>query len=694
MGDHEPLEDRHMRTSHLTTAAALALGLAVATPQAPAQDDAPLIAREVLFGNPSNASPKISPDGTKLSFLAPADGVLNVWVAPVDDLPAARPVTRDAGRGIRVYHWAYTDRHILYLRDEGDRENARLYCVDVVSNHETALTPAVALAPDGAPLHPVTARIQHISHKYPHDIVIGLNDRDPQYHDLYVVNIDTGEMVQLQQNGGYLGFHTDDDYSVRFTMRLTPDGGNEILKMNDDGAWESFTKIELADLFTTGVIDFDKTGEHVYMVDSRGRDTAAVTSLHLEKGSTKTLAKDRDADVSGGVLMHPTEKTIQAVSSTYERKDWQVLDKDVKGDFKYLGKLVDGELSILSQTLDNQQWIVAYETPDGPVRYYRYDRPGQIAHFLFADRPELENLPLATMHSAVIKSRDRQNLVSYYTLPVSADPRGRGKPKQRLPMVVWVHGGPWWRDTWGYDPVHQWLANRGYAVLSVNYRGSSGFGKKFVEAGNREWGGKMQEDLIDAVEWAVKKKIADPDRVAIMGGSYGGYAVLAGLTFTPDQFACGVDIVGPPNLVTFLETIPAVWRPTIDLWASRVGDFRTEEGRSFLSERSPLSYADRISRPLLVAHGAQDPRVQRFETDQIVEILQQRGVPVTYVLYPDEGHGFARPENRISFFAVTEQFLAAHLGGRYEPVGNALAGSSIRIPVGGEQFKGVAGVTR
>jgi dipeptidyl aminopeptidase/acylaminoacyl peptidase len=682
-----------MRICHLMTAAAAALGLTVATPPAPAQDDATLIAREVLFGNPSRASPRLSPDGSMLSFLAPVDGVLNVWVAPVDDPEAARPVTHDTGRGIRIYHWAFTDRHVLYLRDEGERENARLYCVDVVSNHETALTPAVALAPDGSPLHPVTARIQHMSPKYPHDIVVGLNDRDAQYHDLYVVNIDTGEMVQLQQNEGYLGFYTDDDYTVRFATRLTPDGGNEILKMTDDGAWESFTKIDLPDLFTTGVIDFDKTGEHVYMVDSRGRDTAAVTSVDLETGATQTLAKDRDADVSGGVLLHPTEKTLQAVSSTYERKDWQVLDKDLKGDFKYLGKLVDGEMSILSQTLDNQQWIVAYETADGPVRYYRYDRPGQIAHFLFSDRPELEGLPLATMHSEVIKSRDRQHLVSYYTLPVSSDPRGRGKPKKPLPMVVWVHGGPWWRDTWGYDPVHQWLANRGYAVLSVNYRGSSGFGKKFLDAGNREWGGKMQEDLIDAVQWTVKKKIADPDRVAIMGGSYGGYAALAGLTFTPDQFACGVDIVGPPNLVSFLETIPAVWRPTIDLWATRVGDFRTEEGRSFLAQRSPLSFADRITRPLLVAHGARDPRVQRDETDRMVEILQERGVPVTYVLFPDEGHGFARPENRLSFFAVTEQFLAGHLGGRFEPVGDALAGSSIRIPVGGDQFKGLAGVT-
>ncbi len=256
-------------------------------------------------------------------------------------------------------------------------------------------------------------------------------------------------------------------------------------------------------------------------------------------------------------------------------------------------------------------------------------------------------------------------------------------------MVVWVHGGPWWRDRWGFDPIHQWLANRGYAVLSVNFRGSTGFGKKFVNAANREWGGKMHEDLLDAVKWAVKKKIADPDRVAIMGGSYGGYATLVGLTLTPDTFACGVDIVGPSNLITFMEAIPENRTSTIDMWAARVGDHRTEEGRTFLWERSPIAFADRITRPLLIAHGVNDPRVTKAESDQIVAVLQENGVPVTYVVYPDEGHGFAQPENRLAFYAVAEQFLAEHLGGRAEPVGDAFAGSSITIPVGGEQMAGV-----
>jgi dipeptidyl aminopeptidase/acylaminoacyl peptidase len=675
----------------LLTAATLTLGAVSGTPPASAQDDTPLIPREVLFGNPSRASPRLSPDGSKLSFLAPVDGVLNIWVGPVNDPDAASPVTHDGGHGIRFYWWAHTDRHVLYLRDQDGDGSGQLFCVDVVSGQEQALTPDMGRTPAGDMTHEVSARVQHVSHKYPRDIVVALNDRDERYHDLYVVNIDTGELVQLQENNGFLSFHTDDDFNVRFATRLTADGGNEILKLDNAGNWELFTTVGMEDLFTTGVIDFDKDGETVYMVDSRGRDTAAFTSVNIETGATQTLAKDRDADISGGVLIHPTEKTVQAVSSTYKRKDWQILDKSVKDDFKYLRRHVDGELSILSRALDDTQWIVADERDDGPVQYYRYDRGGQSAVFLFTDRPQLEGVALAKMHAEVVKSRDRQNLVSYYTLPVASDRRGKGKPDEPLPMVVWVHGGPWWRDFWGFDPVHQWLANRGYAVLSVNFRGSSGFGKKFVNAGNREWGGRMHEDLLDAVDWAVKKKIADPDRVAIMGGSYGGYATLVGLAFTPDRFACGVDIVGPSNLVTFLDTIPSYWQPTVELWSTRVGDFRTEEGRSFLAQRSPLTFVDQISSPLLIGHGANDPRVKRSESDQIVQSMRAKGIPVTYVIYPDEGHGFARPENRLSFYAVTEHFLSDHLGGRAEPLGDDLADSSIKIPVGGERIAGMAG---
>jgi len=626
-----------------------------------------------------------------LSFLAPVDGVLNVWVGPADDPDQARPVTHDRSHGIRIYRWAYTNDHILFLKDEDEGGNGswRLYCVNLVTENEVALSPATSTTPGRS--HGVTARIQHVSYKYPEDVVIGLNDRDPNYHDLYVANIETGELIELQRNDGMVRFYTDDDYSVRMASRLLADGGHELLVMNLDGDWESFTKIPMEDLLTTGVLGFDKGGNAVFMIDGRGRDTAVLKSVDLRTGTGKTLVKNRDADISGGVLIHPTQRIVQAASSTNLRREWHIIDNSVKGDFAYLKGVATGELSVLSRSLDDTQWIVAYEADDGPVRYYRYDRPGETAHFLFTNRPELEGLTLAPMYDVMIKSRDRQTMVSYYTLPPwTIHRRGKGRPSSRLPMVLWVHGGPWARDHWGYDAVHQWLANRGYAVLSVNFRGSVGFGKKFVNAGNREWGRRMQDDLLDAVKWAIKKKIADRDRIAIMGGSYGGYATLMALATAPDRFACGVDIAGPSNLVTFLNTMSTTWQPTVEMWATRVGDSRTEEGRSFLLQRSPLTFVDQITKPLLIGQGAVDPRVRRAESEQIVQTLQDKGIPVTYVVYPDEGHGFARPENRLSFFAVAEAFLGEHLGGRVEPVGNDFDQSSITIPTGD---KYVAGVT-
>jgi dipeptidyl aminopeptidase/acylaminoacyl peptidase len=664
--------------------AVLALG-AAGTP-ALAQDPTPLIPRDVLFAGPEKASPRLSPDGKKLSFLAPAGGVLNIWVGPADKPESAKAVTADSGAGIRVYEWAGTSEDLLYLADEDGDGNWRLYRYNLTSGEETALSPGRSTEAQGS-RHAVNARLHHVSAKYPRDIVVALNNRDPNAWDLYVVNIDTAELMELQRNDqGFLRFYTDEDYSVRMATRALADGGIEILAVSDEGEWTTFTKVPAEDALATGPVGFDKTGETVYMLDSRGRETAALKSINLKTQATQTLAKDRDADVSGGVLIHPTERTMQAAASAYKRRNWQVIDDAVKGDFKYLAALWDGEMSVLSRTADDAQWIVAYDTDSSPTRYYRYDRPGQRAHFLFSDRPQLQDAGLAKMHTEVIRSRDRQNLVTYYTIPTASDPRGKGRPDKPLPLVLWVHGGPWSRDAWGFSAVHQWLANRGYMVMSVNYRGSAGFGKKFVEAGNLEWGGKMHEDLLDAVEWAVSKKLADPARVAIMGGSYGGYAALVGMTMSPEIFACGIDICGPSNLATFLAQMPDP-----DRWAARVGDFRTEEGAALLAQRSPATHVAKIAKPLLVAQGANDPWVARSETDQMVQGLARKGVPVTYVVYADEGHGLARAQNRLSFYAVAEGFLAEHLGGRAEPVGDDFAGSTIKIPVGGQQVAGVMG---
>jgi dipeptidyl aminopeptidase/acylaminoacyl peptidase len=344
-----------------------------------------------------------------------------------------------------------------------------------------------------------------------------------------------------------------------------------------------------------------------------------------------------------------------------------------------------------SRTLDDKKWIVTYVMDNGPVRYYLYDRSKKKADFLFTNNQDLEKATLAKMTPVIIKSRDGLDLISYLTLPSTERATGSTpRPSKPLPLVLNVHGGPWMRDVWGYSPRHQWLANRGYAVLSVNFRGSTGFGKNFINAANLEYAGKMHDDLIDAVNWATKEKIADPQKVAIMGVSYGGYATLVGLTFTPDVFACGVDVVGMSNLATSLSNFTPYGTPGIEMWKHRCGDHRTEEGRSFLNQRSPLTFADRIKKPLLIGHGANDPNVKQSESDQIVKAMQDKKIPVTYVLFSDEGHGFARPENRMSFNAVAEGFLAQHLGGRYEPIGGDFKGSTISVPTGTAQVPGLA----
>ncbi len=432
----------------------------------------------------------------------------------------------------------------------------------------------------------------------------------------------------------------------------------------------------------------EEKGKILYLLDSRGRDTAALFALDMETGTQRLIAEDPRAD-AGEVMVHPTEKNVQAVAFTYERREWRLIDGSVAPDLAYLRTVADGEITVVSRTLDDRYWIVVYIMDNGPLRYYRYDRQEHAAQFLFTNRRELETVPLARMHPVTLRARDGLSLVSYYTLPLGSDPEGRGRPQRPLPMVLFVHGGPWGRDEWGYNPFHQWLANRGYAVLSVNFRGSTGFGKALINAGNCEWSRKMHDDLIDAVDWAIREGIADPQRVAIMGGSYGGYATLVGMTFTPDTFACGVDIVGPSNLVTLLESIPPYWKPQVELFATRVGDPRTEQGRAFLTQCSPLTYAHRIQRPLLIGQGTNDPRVKEAESGQIVAAMREKGIPVTYVLYPDEGHGFARPKNWLSFNAIAEIFLAQSLGGRYEPIGNDLIGSSLAVPVGAEQVPGL-----
>ncbi len=533
------------------------------------------------------------------------------------------------------------------------------------------------------------AQLVAFSPQHPEEIVVGLNDRIPQFHDLYRVNLRTGERTLIEENNGMLAYFLDDDYRVRFAATMTADGGVLILAASEDG-WQPFWEISAEDSMTSWPLLLDPSGTKLYLLDSTGRETAALVVLDLETGSSQVIYEDPKADVDE-LLVHPTERTIQAAASTYARRTWTILDPSIETDLAYLESLDDGELSVVSRTLDDSRWIAAFTRDDGPVRYYVYDREAGEARFLFTNHPVLEEYTLAKMHPVIIPSRDGLELVSYLTLPPWAGARkGRSARARPLPMVLDVHGGPWARDAWGYNPVHQWLANRGYAVLSVNFRGSTGFGKTFLNAGNREWAGKMHDDLIDAVNWAVEQGIADPDKVVHhAAAATAATPTLVGLTFTPDVFACGVDIVGPSNLVTLLETIPPYWAPELELFATRVGDHRTPEGREFLLERSPLTYVDRIQRPLLIGQGANDPRVKQAESDQIVAAMQETGHPGHLRALSRRGPRLRPAANRLSFSAVQEAFLHEHLGGRFEPIGDDFEGSSITVPVGAAEIQGL-----
>ncbi len=652
----------------------------VAPPPAkePPRADATLLGRSALFANPDRAMPTLSPDGKRIAYLSSVDGVLNVWVAPVGDLAKAKPVTQDKKRGIRTYRWAFTNDHVLYMQDKDGDENWHLHAVDLKSGADKDLTP----------LEGVQARIEEISHRVPNEVLVGINDRDKRFHDLHRVDIASGKRKLVQQNDGFASFATDHEFKVRLGMKPEKDGSTTMMEPDDKGGFRELGKVPHEDTLTTHILGFDKTGSKAYLADSRGRDVAALVELDLTSKKTKVLLDDGQADVSD-IVQHPTDKRVQAAVATYERLRWHAIDPALRADLDAIQTSAPGDVRVLSRALDDSKWIVSTTVSDGPLKFWLYDRPKKKLDFLFTNVKALEDKKLAKMNPVILKSRDGLDLVSYVTLPREADADGDGKPdagKGPLPMVLLVHGGPWGRDSYSLNTSHQWLSSRGYAVLSVNYRGSTGFGKKFVNAADKQWAAKMHDDLLDAVGWAVTEKIAQKDRVAIYGGSYGGYATLVGLTFTPDVFACGVDIVGPSNLVTLLQAIPPYWESEVESLTKRIGDHRTEEGRKYLATVSPLTHVDRITKPLLIGQGANDPRVKQVESDQIVKAMQAKNIPVTYVVYPDEGHGFARPQNRTSFNAVAEVFLAQCLGGPYEPIGTDFKGASITVPAGKENI--------
>jgi dipeptidyl aminopeptidase/acylaminoacyl peptidase len=633
-----------------------------------------LIPRSLLFSDPQYTRVRISPDGKHLAYLAPHQGALNIWVGEPRHLKTMKPLTQQT-RSIQSYTWSYNNRHILYFSDIGGDEDWRLFRVDTKTGEEKAL----------ASFKKVRATFIGMSQKFPDEVLIGLNQRRSDFHDVYRLNIQTGKMEKIYENNHFSNFITDEDLNLCIAQECTPEGGAIVYSLDKNFNKTKLLEIGVEDILTTSTVGLNKKGDVLYILDSRNRNTSALSALDLKTNKITLIAEDPKSDVEE-VMLHPDKKIPQSYATNYTRRKWSVLDKSMQSDVDYLNQLANGELLIVNQTLDDKIWIVAYIRDNGPYHYYYYDRPTKKAEFLFSAKPSLESAPLVKMESVIIPSRDNYSLVSYLSLPNSVQ-QEKEKIKTSLPLVLLVHGGPNVRDRWGYYAIHQWLANRGFAVLSVNYRGSSGFGKKFANAGNGEWGGKMHDDLIDVVQWAIKQGITTKDKVAIMGASYGGYATLIGLTKTPDVFVCGIDIVGPSNLETFLKTIPDYWKPHYNSLKIRIGGGpETEKGREYLASRSPLTFVDNIKKPLLIAQGANDPRIKQAESEQIVQKMQSKGIPVTYVLYPDEGHGFSRYNNSLSFFAVAEAFLAQNFGSQFEPINNDFKDSSIQIKVGKEHI--------
>ena len=611
-----------------------------------------LIPRNVLFGNPERTSPQISPDGSALAWIAPRDGVLNLWVAPAGgesgvDWTAARPVTEDADRGIRAFAWARDGRHVLYVQDVGGDENWRLYDVDPESLERRDLTP----------FEGIHATIIGTSKRRPDEVLVGINADNPQLHDVYRLHLASGELVKEIENPGYAGWLADEDLVVRCAIDPLPDGSFNVL-VRDSGADEFrfLLAVPAEDATSTDVVSFSGDGRSLLMISSAGADTGRLTRVDLATGESTVLAEDPEADVSGA-LLDPDTRDPQIVMVLKDRMTYIVLDPSVEEDLKAVRALHPGDPSISGRDEADTTWLVAFNVDAGSITYFTYDRATKTGRLLFSARPALAAYELAPMEPFSFSARDGLVIHGYVTFPPGLGQTG-------LPAVVDVHGGPQVRDTWGYNPEAQWLANRGYLCVQVNYRGSTGYGKAFVAAGDREWGGKMHDDLVDAVGYAVAQGWADPSRVAIYGGSYGGYAALVGAAFTPDVFCCAVDIVGPSNLKTLLETIPPYWAPMIAQLYRRVGNPETDA--EFLWSRSPLSRARDIRIPLLIAQGANDPRVKQAESEQIVAALTEAGIDHEYMLFPDEGHGFAKPENRIKFYTAAERFLAKYLGGRYE----------------------------
>jgi dipeptidyl aminopeptidase/acylaminoacyl peptidase len=659
------MRDTRPTRSKIPLVALVALLASVSgAPSVVAQDRMPaLIPIEDLFGNPKISSAQISPSGEWLAYLKPYREKLNIHLRRIGSEVEHR-ITSDTTRPITEYSWSVDSRRILYVQDQDGNED---YHVHAVALDELRGPGEVPEAVNLTPYEGSRAMIFALPHTTPDRILIGLNLRSASTFDAYWLDLNSGDLRLVAENPGRHGvYYADHTGQVRAAVAMNHQGGTEILgRDSEQDEWRVVAVYPVDELVMP--LRFHPDNRRFYLTSNHGEaDLTRLVLLDLETGDEEFVEGDPEGRVDFGEAIF-SEITGDLIATSYQDDTVRVYGRTAlaRRDVRALRSLHGGVATWSSMTLDGRRAIVSYDDPTDPRATYLYDREAGSGKFLFRPRPWLRPAQLAYMRPISFRSRDGLTIHGYLTTPRDVSPLN-------LPLVVLVHGGPWMRDNWGWNPEVQLLANRGYAVLQVNYRGSLGYGKHFLNAAVREWAGAMHDDLVDGVRWAVEQRIADPDRVGIFGTSYGGYAALVGLTFTPQVFACGVDYAGPSSLLTLLESFPPYWRPFLEgTFYRHVGDPAKPDDREELRRRSPLFYVDQIDDPLLIIHGANDPRVKKREADQLAIALRDKSVEVQYLLADDEGHGFAKVENRLAAYRAIEQFFGECLGGRVQPQAEA-----------------------
>ncbi|MGE3318680.1 MAG: prolyl oligopeptidase family serine peptidase [Candidatus Berkiella sp.] len=619
-----------------------------------------LIPRHILFADPEKLMVKLSPDGQWVSYLAPYEGELNVWLAPVNDLAAAKPITHSQ-QPIKEHGWSSQGDYVLYICDEKGDENWQLHGFECQTGEHHCYTPKGA-----------NAKIIHQSQKKPQQILIGLNQRDRHYHDVYLLDLKNNRLECVFENNQYWEFIANDDLTLRLGIKITTQGGEYVDLSDHKTVIATVTQHDLFGLYFYPRLRLGLSADSkkLYLAQSLESNTSIVSQVELSTAIRTDLGGQEKADICD-VLLDPNTKQPIAYAVNQQRKEWYSIDGSLDEDLRFLRHFTNGDIDITSQKSDNSEWLVAFVHDNGPIKYYIYQRSSNHLIPLFDSHEAFKDYTFTKMEPHLIKTRDGLKCVSYLSRPLDN--------KDAVPLVLMVHGGPNYRDFWGFNPIHQWLSNRGYAVLSINYRASTGFGKKHAMAGNGEWGRKIQDDLLDGVKWAIDQGITTKDQVAIMGRSFGGYATLMALTQTPEVFCCGIDIVGPSNLETMAAHFPPYWKAMQGIINGMMlgCDPETVEGKAFLASRSPIHSVDKITKPLLIGHGSNDVRVLQEESDQLVKAMQENGIPVTYAYFPDEGHQFMHPGNRMAFYALAEAFLGKILNGKVEPLSHDIETSMV-----------------